>query len=361
MEIERSGPDSEPNMSGQNLGYDKNLVKDFWVRAEVFDRKDAEEEEARLVKENPRLKGKSRTEMGLKPFKGTEIRSAVMGMEITITVETIAKACRCSNTGLFQVDAIKSQWENKINGVLFKCNVKAKSSDLSPIHRMLKKILSECIFQKGGGTDYPSLDHKVVLYYLATFDRINLPKYILHHMCWALREIQKNERRQIPFGRLLSEIFVQGQLLKHLKNCGVSSDEELGTVVGKIINGKTLKSMFLRRETGEIISYASIPDKMGGAPLKVKGKRTKIVEKDDASAPKPKRAKTVKTEGLIASEYASDEVIQKKRTKKPEVRDAARETAIHEEVIQKKRSKGERDYQKAVKETSEELKEEEEP
>ncbi|AES69812.2 hypothetical protein MTR_3g035410 [Medicago truncatula] len=162
-------------------------------------------------------------------------------------------------------------------------------------------------------------------------------------MCWALPESQKNERRQIPFGRLLSEIFVQGQLLKHLKNCGVSSDEELGTVVGKIINGKTLKSMYLIekvnlheedlkietiqsdlmtdfpliskednhevlyqfikahfKETGEIISYASILDKMGGAPLKVKGKRTKNVEKDDASAPKPKRAKTVKTEGSTA-------------------------------------------------------------
>ncbi|KEH15796.1 hypothetical protein MTR_0547s0010, partial [Medicago truncatula] len=309
-------------------------------------------------------------EMGLKPFKGTEIRSAVMGMEITITAETIARVCRCENTGLFQVDAVKSQWEDKINGVLFQGNAKAKSSELSPVHRLLKKILSECIFQKGGGTDYPSLDHKVVLYCLATFERINLPKYILHHMCWAMRESQRNGRRQIPFGRLLSEIFVQGKLLKYLKESGVSSDEELGTVVRKIINGKTLRSMRLIDEvtlseedlktktvqsdlmtdfpsiskednpevlhqyikahfqnTGEIISYASIPDKIGGAPLKVKGKRSKNVEKDDASAPKPKRAKAVKAEGSTTS----DEVIQKKRNREPEVRDAAREAALREE------------------------------
>ncbi|KEH17503.1 hypothetical protein MTR_0010s0130 [Medicago truncatula] len=378
--LERNGMDIKGYFAAQNmmdyfvmlnrLSYE-NLVKDFWVRAEVFDRKIAEEEEASVVKENPRLKGKSRTEMGLRPFKGTEIRSTVMGMEITITVETIAKACRCSNDGLFQVDAIKSQWEKKINGVLFKGNVKAKSSDLSPIHRMLKKILSECIFQKGGGTDSPSLDHKLVLYFLATFDRINLPKYILHHICWALRESQNNGRRQIPFGRLLSEIFVQGQLLKHLKNYGVSSDEELGTVVGKIINGKTLRSMYLVGEdnpevlyqfikahfqnTGEIISYASIPDNMGRGPLKVKGKRTKNVEKDDVSAPKPKRDKTVKTEGSTASKYASDEVIQKKRIKKHEVRDASREAALREEVIQKKKDKKPLDIVSAMVEVTPEM------
>ncbi|AES70057.2 hypothetical protein MTR_3g047110 [Medicago truncatula] len=209
--------------------------------------------------------------MGLKPFEGTEIRFVVMGMEITLTAETI-----------------------------------------------------------GEGTDYPSLDHKIVLYCLATFQRINLPKYILHHMCWALRENQRNGRRQIPFGRLLSKIFVQGKLLKYLKESGVSSDEELGTVVGKIISGKTLKSMKLIENlisseedltvetqyikahfqlTAEIISVASIPDKIGGAPLKVKGKRSKNAEKDD--------------------------VIQKKRNKEPHVQDAAREVVLREEVARR--------------------------
>ncbi|KEH26272.1 hypothetical protein MTR_6g049080 [Medicago truncatula] len=338
-------------------------------RNEVFDRRDAKDEEVRAVKENLILKGKSREEMSLRPFNGTEIRSTVTDMEITITVETIAKACRCPNEGQYQ-------WEKKITEVLFNGNPKAKSSDLSPTHRVLKKIVSECIFQKGGGTDAPSLDHKLVLCFLATYERINLPKYILHHMCWALRESQRIGRRQIPFGRLLSEIFVQGKLLKYLKESGVSSDEELGTVVGKIISGKTLSSMQLIKDlilseedlktenvqsylmtdfpsisrednpevlyqyikahfqhTGEIISIASIPEKIGGAPLKVKGKRSKNAGKDDDSEPKPKIAKTAKAEGSTIS--ASDEVIQKKRNKKPEVRDVAREAALREKVIQK--------------------------
>ncbi|RHN60097.1 hypothetical protein MtrunA17_Chr4g0021661 [Medicago truncatula] len=84
------------------------------------------------------------------------------------------------------------------------------------------------------------------------------------------------------------------------------------------------------KNTGEIISYASIPDKMGGGPLKVKGKRTKISE--DVAAPKPKRTKVPKAEASKASNTASDseEVIQKKRTEKPEVQDAAREAALRE-------------------------------
>lgn len=42
-------------------------------------------------------------------------------------------------------------------------------------------------------------------------------------------------------------------------------------------------------ESGKIISIASIPEKMGGAPLKVKGKRSRIGDKKDDSAPKPKK------------------------------------------------------------------------
>ncbi|RHN51473.1 hypothetical protein MtrunA17_Chr6g0468941 [Medicago truncatula] len=299
-------------------------------------------------------------------------------MEITITEEAIAKACGCSNSGLFQWDVVKSQWEDKINGVLVNGKAKAKTTEMSSIHRMYLKILSECIFQKGGGIDHLSLDHKVVLYCLASFEKINLPKYILYYMCWAIREGQKNERRQIPYGRLLSVIFVQGRLLNYLKNYGVSSDEELGTVTGKIINGRTLQFMNIIKEfhphnkdlkestvqsdlmkdfpliskednpevlyqfitahfkeTGEIISYASIPGTMGGAPLKIKWKRTKIIEKEDAPAPKSKRAKVAKTEASSAPDTIAPEGSKKRRIKGiKDIKEAVKEATeewVHEE------------------------------
>ena len=77
------------------------LIKDFWVRAEVYDVEAAKEEEIKAVIRDPSLKGKTRQEMGLNSFKQIEIRSSVMGIPITITEEVIAVACRVTATGRF--------------------------------------------------------------------------------------------------------------------------------------------------------------------------------------------------------------------------------------------------------------------
>ena len=77
------------------------LVKDFWVRAEVYDLDAAKVEELQAVTKDPSLRGKTRKEMNLKPFRQTEIRSNVMGIPITIIEDLIAKACRVTATGRF--------------------------------------------------------------------------------------------------------------------------------------------------------------------------------------------------------------------------------------------------------------------
>jgi len=53
----------------------------------------------------------------------------------------------------------------------------------------------------------------------------------------------RGKRKQIPCGRLLSEIFTQGKLLETLRRNKLASEKALGTVTGKIINGKTLQNM----------------------------------------------------------------------------------------------------------------------
>jgi len=78
-----------------------------------------------------------------------------------------------------------------------------------------------------------------VLYFLASFNKINLPKYIMHHLCWAIKEGIRGKRKQIPCGRLLSEIFIQGRLLEILRRNNLASDQALRTKSGKMINGKT--------------------------------------------------------------------------------------------------------------------------
>jgi len=159
------------------------LVKDFWARAEVYDLEAALAEEDDTVIRNPTLRGKIREEMGLKSFKQTEIRSSVMGIPIIITEEVIAKACRVSANGRFIWNANRTHpFLESYKGVVLKGNSSTKLVDIEGQHRILLKFMTECFFQKGGGSDQPSNDHKLVLYFLASFNKINLPRYIMHHL-----------------------------------------------------------------------------------------------------------------------------------------------------------------------------------
>jgi len=47
----------------------EKLVKDFWVRAEVYDVDAAKDEELQAVTKDSSLRGKTRKEMGLEPFR----------------------------------------------------------------------------------------------------------------------------------------------------------------------------------------------------------------------------------------------------------------------------------------------------
>jgi len=75
---------------------------------------------------------------------------------------------------------------------------------------MLQKIMTEDLLPRGGGVDQPSLDHRVLLHFLITQEKENVPKYIFNHILWALKESQNNNRKWIPYERLLSVIFHQG-------------------------------------------------------------------------------------------------------------------------------------------------------
>ena len=204
---------------------------------------------------------------------------------------------------------------------------------------MLLKFMTDCFFQKGGGSDQPSVDRKLVLYFLAAFDKINLPRYLMHHLCWAIKEGIRGKRKQIPCGRLLSEIFTQGKLLETLRKNKLASYKALGTVTGKIINGKTLQNMKIIRkfspnekdlkestfqielmkdfppiskeensevlaeliaayakESGGIILDDDTPDIPDEAPLRVRGKRAKTDDGSEAAGAQTKKPKKDKSE-----------------------------------------------------------------
>ena len=228
----------------------ENLVKHFWVRAEIYEKYAAKAEEDHMVLLNPNLKGKSRAEIGLKEFKRTEICSSIMGILVTISEEVIGRACRREVEGAFQWSLNKktSEWIPVVKKTLFKGKKDGKYIDMEKEHKVLQKLMHECFLPKGGGVDHLSLEHKVFLHFLISYEKVNLPSYIFHHMLWDLRESQERNRSFVPYGRLLFEIFHQGGMLIALKTSKAITDSQLGTMVGKNINGTTLFNMHLIKE-----------------------------------------------------------------------------------------------------------------
>jgi len=167
-----------------------------------------EEHEKVLI--DPSLEGKTREQLGLKPFTCTMIRSNIMGIPVTVTKEIIARAIRRKAEGSYEEGLDKtSQWNEVVNMTIFNNTKKGKYCDLKMEYKMLQKIMTENLLPKGGGVDQPSLNHKVLLPFLITQEKGNVPKYIFNHMLWALKESQDSNRSLIPYGRLLSEIFHQ--------------------------------------------------------------------------------------------------------------------------------------------------------
>ena len=96
-----------------------NLINDLTPENRDDNKESARTEVEQVVSRNPSLKGKSREEMGLEPFRGLEIRSAVMGILIAITEEVMARACRVAHEGRFlwnigKKDALLDSYTNLI-------------------------------------------------------------------------------------------------------------------------------------------------------------------------------------------------------------------------------------------------------
>ena len=170
-----------------------------------------------------------------------------MGIPISIYEETIAKACGRDAEGSFKenLNSKTSPWKAVVNRSLFNGKKKGKYCDMQKEHKLLVKIMAECLLPKGGGVNQLSLEHKVFLHFVVTFEKANVPKYIFNHMLWALKESQDNNISFIPYGRLLLEIFHQGGILKVIKLSKTVTDDQLGTVTGKVINASTLTKMLL--------------------------------------------------------------------------------------------------------------------
>ncbi|RHN78894.1 hypothetical protein MtrunA17_Chr1g0170921 [Medicago truncatula] len=186
--------------------------------------------------------------MGLEPFVQTEIRSSIMGIPIHISEQVLAYVLRRPAHGSY-VGGIQntkdSPWNKVVNQTIFNSTVKGVFADLDGEKRMLLRIQNANLLPKAGSSDQPSLEHKIFLHFFIKREYANVPKYMFKHLVHQLWESQLNNRCWVPYGRLLSEIFHQGGILKALSSLNVFTDVQLGTETGKIINGTNLRYMKL--------------------------------------------------------------------------------------------------------------------
>ena len=223
-----------------------NLVKDFWLKAEVYNEKPAKV----VSKQAGSKKGKMVMDMNPTSFDSLEIRSEVMGIPITITEEVIAKACRRHAEGRFQEivrkeDVLLQGYYNTLLGG----KKDAKPSEMEIHNRMLVKFSNDCFFQRAGGSDQPNNQQKLAIYFMAILEKINFPRYVMDHLCWAINESITRGRKQVPYGRLLSEIFHQGRVLEFLKRTRSASDKCFKvSTAERTISSRSLHSMKFFKE-----------------------------------------------------------------------------------------------------------------
>jgi len=121
----------------------KNLVRHFWVRAHVYDKKAAKLEETEKILIDPTLEGKSREEMGLEPFIDTEIRTSIMGITVFISQDVISYVIRRASEGSFKdgLENNKTSPQNEVvHQTMFKSKKKCAYNSLSMEKKMLLKI-----------------------------------------------------------------------------------------------------------------------------------------------------------------------------------------------------------------------------
>jgi len=310
---------------------------------------------------DPSLKGKTREEMGLEPFRREEIRSSVLGIPVVISVDTIAGVIRRASEGryVYGLKNKNSSWIPIVNRTIFNSSTQGKYKDLNMRTKMLLKIQNENLLPKGSGGDKPSLDRKVFLHFFLTRERANVPKYIFKHLIKNLKDNQTIKKNFVPYGRLISEIFHQGGILGALKNVNYFTDAQLGTGTGRIINGATLVTMKLIRKedhqelstdlkesfvisnlmddfppickqdplefrvmfikeyfemTGKVIKISDIPDEMYGGALPIannrKSLKRKMTEAEYLDDTPKSAAKVANTSAPQANPSASDMLLE---------------------------------------------------
>ena len=199
-----------------------DIVKNFWHKAYVFDEFSANEEVNKLVAKDKNLKGKSRVQLGLRAYKGKEIRSNLLGIDVLITQEHVAKILGLDNKGQ-DVNSYKSKsmYTESIKADLFPAGTTEKqfgnANYLKPEFNFAFRVFLASIIPRIGGKDTISLPHRHFLWFLHKRVKVNLASLLFEHLCSSINEKQHKAVATLHHPRLISEIIRQTKLIEILR------------------------------------------------------------------------------------------------------------------------------------------------
>ncbi|KAK2410595.1 hypothetical protein QL285_045952 [Trifolium repens] len=234
-----------------------DIVKYFWQKATIFDKFNSDEEVKKMVEKDGSLKGKSRTQLGLRPFRGKEIRSNIMGINVLITQEHIAKILGLDNEGE-NVDEYgeKSKHIESIKKDLFLpgCanNDFGKAKFMKQNFNFAFKVFLASIITREGGYDTISLPHRHFIWFLYKKVKINLAKLLFDHLCFTISKSRSKSPSMIHHPRLISEIIRQTKLIQI-----ISTKEKLRVFNTAKYDASVLVNMHLK--TKEELKSAKSP------------------------------------------------------------------------------------------------------
>ncbi|KAK2404844.1 hypothetical protein QL285_054149 [Trifolium repens] len=194
-----------------------DIVKYFWQKAKVYDRVSADKEYKDMVDKNKALRGKTRQEVGLKPYRGREIRSNISGINVVITQAHIAKILSLDNKGEdIEMYDKKSKHLDAIHQDLFKpgCSNKdfGKIMHMRHTFEFAFRMCLSTIFTRKGGLDSIFIPHKHFIWFLFKRVKVNLAKILFDHMCSTIIEGRTKIPSVIHHPRLISELIRQTKL-----------------------------------------------------------------------------------------------------------------------------------------------------
>ncbi|PNY02011.1 envelope-like protein, partial [Trifolium pratense] len=222
-----------------------DLLKKFWMKAKVFDKFEAQKEERAAIERDPSLKGKTRKEMGLLEFTGTQIRSNICGLNMAFSPIHFNALLGLPNSGI-ELDVFEKDTRYRDDLLHLICTdlkLKGKVKGLTDECRVLFKIILAAISPRVGGTDTISWTHRHLLYFLLKGKKVNLGEYFFERICEAIFSSKSQRKTTIVYPRLLSDLLYQGHVVQNLKKFYPELVEKKFTL--EILNASFLTKMRL--------------------------------------------------------------------------------------------------------------------